>query len=268
MFCKLLGVNAIKVLAHELQSNPPVMNVSLYQAASALNASARWQDIIAENLSSSSVPGFKKQEIQFSTIAAQAAQGGGAMQTTQVTTNFQQGPIRPTNVPTDVAIEGDGFFEVQLPSGQTAYTRDGEFQFNAQGQLVTKQGYLVQTEGGPIQIDQKIPGPISIGSDGTVSQGSNQLGKLKITTFSNPQQLTQIGNSYFAATNPSLVPTPASTSTMIRQGYLEGANVSSVAEMAHLISAMRHYEANQRVLQMHDERMGSEISTLGNPNAT
>src|SRR5271169_4205014 len=155
------------------------MNVSLYQAAAALNASARWQDIISQNLASGSVPGFKKQDITFSAI--EAAQGqGGLIPTSQVVTNFQQGQIRPTNVPTDVAIEGDGFFEVQLPGGQTAYTRDGEFQFSAQGQLVTKQGYLVQTDGGPIQMDPKIQGPISIAPDGTVSQGSNQLGKLKI----------------------------------------------------------------------------------------
>src|SRR5262249_10157049 len=158
--------------------------------------------------------------------------------TTQAMTNFAQGQIRPTNVPTDVAIEGDGFFEVRLPSGQVAYTRDGEFQFSAQGQLVTKQGYLVQTDGGPIQIDQKIPGPISIASDGTVSQGSNQLGKLKITTFNNPQLLTQIGNSYFAANNAALVSSPVTNPT-VRQGYLEAGNTSPVAEMANLISAMR-----------------------------
>src|SRR5208283_621159 len=170
-----------------------VMNVSLYQAAAALNASARWQDIITQNLASGSVPGFKKQDLTFSSV--EAAQGqGGLIPTTQSATNFQQGQIRPTNVPTDVAIEGDGFFAVQLPSGQTAYTRDGEFQFNAQGQLVTKQGYLVQTDSGPIQMDPKISGPISIASDGTVSQvfnqSSNQLGKLKITTFNDPHLLT------------------------------------------------------------------------------
>jgi flagellar basal-body rod protein FlgF len=240
------------------------MNVSLYQAAAAMNASARWQDIISQNLASSSVPGFKKQDITFS--AVQAAQGqGGLMPTTQSVTNFQQGQIRPTNVPTDVAIEGDGFFEVQLPSGQSAYTRDGEFQLNAQGQLVSKQGYLVQTDGGPIQIDQKIAGPISISPDGTVSQGSNQLGKLKITTFNDPHMLTQIGNSYFAANNPKLVATPVANPS-VRQGYLEAGNTSSIAEMANLISAMRQFEANQKVVQVNDDRMSRAITELGNPN--
>jgi flagellar basal body rod protein FlgG len=242
------------------------MNISLYQAAAALAANANWQDMISENLAAGSVPGFKKSDVVFSTIEAAPGQDS-LLPTTQVATNFQQGQIRPTNVPTDVAIEGDGFFEVQLPSGQMAYTRDGEFQFNAQGQLVTKQGYAVQTDSGPIQIDLKTPGPISISSDGTVSQGGNLLGKLKLTTFNNPQLLTQIGNSYFAANNPKLVPSQATTSTtLVRQGYLEGGNVSPVAEMAHMITAMRQYEANQRVLQIHDDRMGRAISDLGNPN--
>ncbi|MGD0060207.1 MAG: flagellar hook basal-body protein [Verrucomicrobiia bacterium] len=244
------------------------MNVSLYQAAAALNASARWQDIITQNLASGSVPGFKKQDLTFSSV--EAAQGqGGLIPTTQSATNFQQGQIRPTNVPTDVAIEGDGFFAVQLPSGQTAYTRDGEFQFNAQGQLVTKQGYLVQTDSGPIQMDPKISGPISIASDGTVSQvfnqSSNQLGKLKITTFNDPHLLTQIGNSYFAANNPNLVATTATNPT-VRQGYLEAGNTSSITEMANLITAMRQFEANQKVVQMNDDRMSRAISELGNPN--
>ena len=109
--------------------------------------------------------------------------------------------------------------------------------------------------------------PISIASDGTVSQGGNVMGKLQITTFNNPQLLTQIGNSYFIANNPGLVPTPATLSTtQVRQGYLESGNVSPVTEMAHMISAMRQFEANQRVLQIHDDRMGRAITELGNPN--
>ncbi len=231
-----------------------------------MNASQNWQDLISENLAAGSVPGYKKQEVTFSTIAGAEGQSG-LLPTSESATNFQQGQIRSTNVPTDVAIQGDGFFKVQLPSGQTAYTRDGEFQFNAQGQLVTKQGYLVLTDGGPVQIDMKQPMPLSIAPDGTISQGSNLLGKLQVTTFNNPQLLTQIGNSYFLANNPSLVPSAANLSTtQLRQGFLESGNVSAVTEMAHMISAMRQFEANQRVLQMHDDRMGRAITELGNPN--
>src|ERR1051325_2598780 len=139
----------------------PAMNISLYQAAAALNANARWQDSIAENLASSGVPGFKKSELSFSAnqaglMPANALTGVSqhyVLPTTGSTVDFGQGQMRFTGVKSDAAIEGPGFFEVQLPSGDTAYTRDGEFQFNAQGQLVTKQGYAVISDGGPIQID-------------------------------------------------------------------------------------------------------------------
>jgi flagellar basal-body rod protein FlgG len=240
------------------------MNVSLYQAAAALNANDRWQEIISQNLAAGTVPGFKKQELAFSAIAATQAQGA-VMPATQVVTDFQQGQIRPTGVSTDLAIDGDGFFQVQLPGGQTGYTRDGEFQFNAQGELVTKQGYLVQSDGGTIQIDRNNPAPLSIAADGTVSQGSEIKGQLKLTTFNDPHLLRTIGNGYFTATDPNLIPSAATAAT-VRQGYLEAGNVSPVAEMAHLVAAMRQYEANQRVVQIHDDRMARAISELGNPN--
>ncbi len=239
------------------------MNVSLYQAAAALNANARWQEIISENLAASAVPGFKKQELSFSAVAAARAPQV-VTPSTSVGTNFQQGQIRPTGVPTDVAIDGDAFFEVQLPGGQTAYTRDGEFQFNAQGELVTKQGYVVQSDAGTIQIDLNNSAPLSIAADGTVSQGSEIKGQIKLTAFNDPRLLSGIGNGYYTATDPNLLPSPATTAT-VRQGYLEAGNVSTVVEMAHLIAAMRQYEANQRVVQTHDDRMNRAISELGNP---
>jgi flagellar basal body rod protein FlgG len=241
------------------------MNVSLYQAAAALNANARWQEIIAQNLASGSVPGFKKQDLSFSAIAAAYAPQM-VMPSASVSTNFQQGQIRPTGVPTDVAIDGNAFFEVQLPSGETAYTRDGEFRVDATGQLVTKQGYAVLSDGGPIQFDLNNPAPITISADGTVSQGNELKGQLKLTAFEDPRLLTPIGSDYFTATNPNAIPSPA-TNASVRQGFLEASNTSPVAEMAHLIAAMRQYEANQRVIQAQDERMGRAITELGNPSS-
>jgi flagellar basal body rod protein FlgG len=242
------------------------MNVSLCQAAAAMNANARLQEIIAQNLAAGSVPGFKKQDVSFAAVEAAQAQNT-LMPEARVATNFQQGLLRPTGVPTDVAIEGDGFFEVQLPSGQTSYTRDGEFQFDAQGQLVTKQGYPVLSDSGPIQIDRNNPAQFSIAPDGTLSQGADTKGKLKITTFSDPHLLTYVGNGNYIATDPNLQPSTATDVTM-RQGYLEASNASAVVEMAHLVTAMRQYEASQRVVQTQDDRMGRAISELGNPNAS
>lgn len=250
------------------------MNVSLYQAAAALGANDRWQEVIAQNLAASGVPGFKKQELSFAAVEAglmptTAANGSVrlTMPSVQAATNFQQGQLRPTGVLTDVAIDGTGFFEVQLPNGDTGYTRDGEFHISGQGQLVTKQGYTVLSDGGVIQIDLNNSAPLSIATDGTISQGRDVKGKLKLADFNEPGLLTPIGNSYFLARNARLQPTDATGSTM-RQGVLEASNTSAVTEMSHLIAAMRQFEASQRVVQMHDERMSRAISELGNPNST
>ena len=245
------------------------MNVSLHQAAAAMNANARWQEIISENLAASSIPGFKKQELSFDAIQA------GLMPTSNGTQhfllpraaasiNFQPGELKATGVNTDVALEGSGFIPVQLPDGNTAYTRDGELHINASGQLVTKQGYPVLGDGGPIQLDLSNRTPMSVSSTGEVSQGSDIKGTIKPVDFDEPNLLTPISHGYFLANNPKLK-TRDAAETYFRQGFLEAANTSAATEMAQLILAMRMYEANQRVIQAQDERMGRVITELGNP---
>lgn len=248
------------------------MNVSLFQAAAAMNASARWQEIISGNLASSSIPGFKRQELSFDAIHAGLMPTGRAglpehslMPRASAFTSFTGGELRATGVNTDVAIEGSGFFAVELPDGRTAYTRDGEFRLNSTGQLVTKQGYPVLSDSGPVHMDPTQPGPLSIAANGEISQGEEVKGRLKIVDFDRPRLLTQISGGTFLATHPELIPTDA-TATSVRQGFLEGSNTSPATEMAGLITAMRSFEANQRLLQMHDDRMARMISELGNPS--
>src|SRR6185436_14344161 len=183
------------------------MNVSLYQAASALQAMDRWQETIAENLASSSAPGFKKQEFSFAAVEAGVVAGSAAnglkearpivMPSGTGATNFQPGPLRMTGVKTDVAIDGKGFFEVQLPNGVVAYTRDGEFHLNTQGQLVTKEGYSVQGGGGPIQVDFNNHSELSISTTGEVSKGADLKGRLKLIEFAEPRLLTRLSGNYF-----------------------------------------------------------------------
>lgn len=252
------------------------MNVSLYSAAAAMTANGRWQDIISQNLASSSVPGYKKQE-----LVMEAAQSGlmPAMTSANAHTpkffsipkagtqnNFSAGDMLATGNKNDVAIEGKGFFQVQLPNGTTAYTRDGEFQVNAQGQLVTKEGYTVMGQGGSIQIDTRNPHPFSISASGEVGQGAESKGKLKLVDFTHPEQLQPLSGSYFAANNSS-AGLQSSAKGTFRQGYVESSNTSTVREMANMITAMRTFEANQKVVQMQDDRMGKAISELGNPGA-
>lgn len=238
-----------------------------------MNANARWQEIIAGNLASSSTPGYKKQEVSFSAIQA-GLMSPSTPSTYDIAhrfslplgsafTNFQPGELKSTNVPTDLAIEGAGFFEVQLPNGSPAYTRDGELSMSPQGGLVTKQGYAVMGDAGPLTLDTSVSAPISIAADGTVTQGNEVRGKLKLVGFPDPSMLTAVGQGCYQATRPGLLP-EASTAT-VRQGFLEAANTTPVMEMTNLISALRMYEANQKVIQAQDERMGRLISELGNP---
>ena len=248
------------------------MNVSLFQAGAALNANSRWQEAIAENLASGAMPGYKKQQLSMSAVQAGLMPGGlSAGQSPQMfvlpkattTTNFSTGDMKATGVPTDAAIDGKGFFEVQLPGGTTGYTRDGAFEVNSRGELVTTEGFPVLGLGGPIQLNPRDPSPISISANGDVSQGASSKGKLAVTEFNKPELLTQVSASYFTAQNTGLQ-TQAATSR-VRQGYLEGSNSSTMLEMASLMTAMRGFEANQHVIQIQDDRLSRTISDLGNP---
>jgi flagellar basal-body rod protein FlgF len=247
------------------------MNVSLYQAAAGLNANARWQELIAENLACSALPGYKKQELSFAAIQGGmvAAPTTGSqtfsMPRAVTRTNFQQGELKTTHVNTDLALAGRGFFAVQLPNGDTAYTRDGEFHVDATGQLVTKQGYPVLSDGGPIQLDLNNYTEMSVSATGDVSQGADLKGRIQMTDFNEPNLLTPVSSGYFVARHTALQAVEPADTT-IRQGFLEAANTNTPAEMAKLIAALRMYEANQKVVQAHDDRMGKAIAELGRPN--
>jgi flagellar basal body rod protein FlgG len=251
------------------------MNVSLAQAAAALHANERWQEIIAENLASSSIPGYRKQDLSFAAVQAGVIAPPSAsplnpratfvLPKVIAATSFQPGELTHTGVNTNLALEGEGFFEVQLPNGDSAYTRSGEFRLNAQGQLVTHEGYLALGESGPIQLDLNNPAPMSVSASGQVSQGSDVKGRIRAVNFNNPQWLQPIGGGYFLASNPNLQ-TEDAPNTTVRQGFLEAANTSPVKEMANLIFAMRTFEANQRIVQLSDDRVARAISELGNPS--
>ena len=236
-----------------------------------MNAQSRWQELITQNLASGSVPGYRKQDISFSAVEAgldPTAAGPNNLRyvipAANASINFQPGEIRATRNPMDFALEGPGFFEVQLPNGSRAFTRDGEFHLNSQGQLVTKQGYAVLGDGGPLQFDVSQGGTITVSADGDVSQAGEVKGRLHLVEFSDPKALTTIGHGYFLAEKPEALALLA-TASHVQQGFLEAANTSPTAEMASLITAMRMFEANSRVLQIQDERMGRVITELGNP---
>ena len=237
-----------------------------------MNATDRWQEMISDNLAAASIPGARKRQVSFSAIQAGLASHapglvnpGYVIPSVNAVTNFQQGELHPSGNTMDFALEGSGFFSIRTPDGQPAYTRNGQFQLNGQGQLVTAQGNPVLGENGPIQFDPGSSTPVSVSDTGEVCQGAVQKGKLKIAEFDKPGLLTAMGGGLFRADNPDLKTTSGSA-TKVRQGYIESANTSPTLEMAGLITAMRMFEANQKVLQMQSERMSREISDLGNPS--
>ena len=244
------------------------MDVSLYSAAAAMNATERWQDLVADNLSSASLPGARQQEISFSAVqagVAKAAPGSAGtnfvMPFAGATTNFSQGELKATGNKLDVALEGPGFLSVQMPDGSTAYTRDGEFKLNNQGQLVTKQGFPVASDAGALTFDPNNSAPIDISPEGQVSQGADIKGKISVTEFGNPQALTMSNGGFFRADSPLAQPKSAAM-TGVRQGFVEASNTSPTLAMASLITSMRMFESNQKVMTMQSDRMSKTITDL------
>lgn len=247
------------------------MDVSLYQAAAAMNASTRWQEVISDNLAAGQIPGFKKQHLSFSAVQAgylagapgSAAAKRATMPLAGAATDFQAGELRSTGVATDLAVEGTGFFEVRLPDGKSGFTRDGEFRVTTNGQLVTKSGMPVMGDNGPLQLDPNNSGPLVIAPTGEVSQGGETKGQIKLTEFNNPEALATNGAGLFVSTLAAQG--HAASASTIRQSFLENANTSSMGEMGSLISAMRFYEANHKVIQSEDDRVNRLISDIANP---
>ena len=254
------------------------MNHALDTIATGLDASQTMMDTIADNLSNVNTTGFKSETPEFQTLLYQDGIQPGSDSTgqTQYPSGLElgtgvkiasikdvetQGTLTSTSNPLDLAINGAGYFEVLQPDGQTAYTRDGSFQLNQNGQLVTSSGYQVLPA-------VTIPGnatSITIGTDGTVSvtvpgsSTSTQVGQLQLASFVNPQGLQPLGGNLFANTTSSGNATVAAPQTnglgSVNQGYLESSNVDVVQAMVGLISAERAYQLGTQVASAVDNQL-------------
>jgi len=169
-----------------------------------------------------------------------------------------QGPIRPTGNPLDVAVDGKSFLVVQTPGGER-YTRNGAFQINAQGQLVTSDGHTVLGQAGPIQF-QTNDKDITISRDGTISVPDGIRGKLRLVDFENAQRLQKDGSSNFKAPD-DMQPTAAQYPHVI-QGAIEQSNVKAIVEMTRMIEVTRHYTQIASLLQQHGDTRRSAIERL------
>jgi len=257
---------------------------ALYTAASGMSAQQLNLDTIANNLANSSTTGFRQLRLEFQDMLYQNLITPGAAQSqTTVSAGLQvglgtrsaatevimtQGELNQTNNPLDMAIEGNGFFEVQRPDGTTAYTRAGQFYLNNQGTIVT-------TDGDPLLPTITVPAnatSITVTQYGVVNAtlpgqtNPTQLGQIQLATFANPGGLQSIGSNLLQQTLSSGDPVlgnPGGTEGLgtLQQGYLENSNVDVVTEFVQMVLAQRAYESNSKVVKAADD-MYSQVNNM------
>jgi flagellar basal-body rod protein FlgG len=258
---------------------------ALYSAASGMSAQEINLDNIANNLANANTAGYKMRRAQFQDLIYQSLiqPGAAAGQQTTVPAGlqlglgtraasneiiFSQGTLTQTNNPLDLAIQGNGFFQILQPNGTIAYTRAGQFQLDQNGNLVTANGNLLQPQ---VTIPPNAQ-TVTVAADGTISytlpgqSAAQRAGQIQLALFQNPAGLNSVGNSLYMPTDASGNPqigAPGSSEGLgtLMQGYTEQSNVDVVAEFVNLIQSQRAYEANSRVVKAADE-MYQQVNQL------
>ena len=251
---------------------------SLWVSKTGLDAQQTQLDVISNNLANVSTAGYKRSRAVFEDLLYQTVRQPGAQSTqqTQLPTGlqlgtgvrpvaterlFSQGNLQNTANPLDVAINGQGFFQVSLPDGTTAYTRDGSFHLDSQGQIVTSSGYTLSPA---ITIPANAQ-TITIGRDGIVSvtqpgqAAPTQVGSIQLATFINASGLQARGENLYVETASSGTPTtntPGSNGAgVVQQSYIETSNVNVVEELVNMIQTQRAYELNSKAVQTADQML-------------
>ena len=251
---------------------------SLWISKTGLEAQQTQMDVISNNLANINTSGFKRSRAVFEDLLYQNIRQPGAQssQQTQVPSGLQigtgvrpvaaerihtQGNLQQTGNKLDVAIQGQGFFQVLMPDGTTGYTRDGSFQTDSQGQLVTANGFVVQ----PALTIPSNATSVTVGQDGTVSvtqagtAAPVQIGSIQLATFVNPAGLESMGQNLYLETASSGTPStnvPGTNGTgTLSQGYVETSNVNVVEELVNMIQTQRAYEINSKSITTSDQML-------------
>ena len=252
---------------------------SLWTARTGLDAQQTSLDVISNNLANVSTNGFKRQRAVFEDLLYQTVRQPGAQSTQQTQVGsglqigtgvkpvaseriFTQGSLQQTGNSLDLAIQGNGFFQITMPDGTTAYTRDGAFQIDSNGNMVTASGYAL-ADNINIPTDALT---VTVGKDGTVSALQSgqttptQLGSIQLVNFVAPGGLQSAGENLFLETASSGVATPnqpgLNGTGVINQGYVETSNVNVAEELVNMIVTQRAYEMNSRAIQTSDSMLG------------
>jgi flagellar basal-body rod protein FlgG len=235
-------------------------------------------DVIANNLANVQTAGFKRSRVDFQDLVYETAQAPGtaSAQGSEVPSGFQighgsravstqrlfiEGDLQQTGNPLDLAIEGDGFFQITQPNGEIAYTRAGTFKKDSQGRVVSTEGFPMEPE---VTIPQDALS-VMIGVDGTLSVTQpgvpqpQEIGTIELTRFTNPAGLQSLGRNLFSPTQASGDPTSGTPGLegfgTLLQGFIEMSNVNVVEEMVNLIAGQRAYEINSKAIKTADEMM-------------
>ncbi|WP_448506208.1 flagellar basal-body rod protein FlgG [Immundisolibacter sp.] len=254
------------------------MNQALWIAKTGLDAQQTRMEVVSNNIANVNTTGFKRERAVFEDLLYQniSQVGASSTQDTQLPSGFSigtgvrvvateklhsQGNLTNTGNPLDMAVQGKGFFQVLMPDGSLAYTRDGSFQVNQDGQLVTSSGYQVQ----PAITVPEGAQSVTVGSDGTISvllpgsTAATQVGSLQLTNFINPAGLQAIGQNLLLESGSSGAPqtgTPGLNGLgTLLQGSVESSNVNIAEELVNMIETQRAYEMNSKAIQSADQML-------------
>jgi len=247
----------------------------MYLSAEGAQAQAKQLEVLSNNLANVATPGFKRQLAIFQARYAEAIDQGddvpgsqsmndlsGGIAVDATRTDFSQGPMKNTGVPTDVAVVGDGFFMVDK-NGEKLLTRAGNFRVTSEGQLVTQQGYSVLNDGGSAVTVDPESGPIEFTDDGSIVQGfgadRQRIGQdLAIVLPTNLDSLEHVGENLFRSPE---APQPA-TDRRVAPEFLEQSSVQPALEMMRLIETSRAFEANMSLIKQQDQMLGSLLNRV------
>lgn len=246
------------------------MENTSYVALSRQATLRRQMDVVANNLANMSTHGYKGGSMMFVEHLVKS-KGGDSLLTPQLAyvrdiatlTDTSAGPIETTGNPLDLAIQGEGFFVVDTPEGER-YTRNGRLQLDNTGQLVNQLGQPVLADGGAPIIFAPEDTEIVISRDGTVSTNNGELGKLRVVTFDNLQDLERTSGAQFIASEDN--PAQDVESAAVLQGAVEGSNIEPIREMANMIAVHRAYDGVKNFIEREDERQRAMIRDLASTN--
>ncbi|HTK84673.1 MAG TPA: flagellar basal-body rod protein FlgF [Patescibacteria group bacterium] len=247
------------------------MENSFYVGISRQSVLQDQMDLIANNIANINTPGYRAQNMVFEEYLTKAQNNGKGLDNTDdrvsMVTPYGQfqstapGPVEHTGNPLDVALNGPGYLGVQTPQG-IMYTRAGNFQINAKGELVTGTGQIVAGKSGGALVIPKDARQVTISSDGTVATDKGAVGQLMVSEFANEQDLDPAGNGLYKLSPHATSTAGPALNTKVVQGSLEGSNVQAITETTRMIDVLREYQATQNMLQTEHDRETTMIQQL------